>query len=129
MSRIKDIAIEANVSEGTVDRVLHNRGNVSKKTEAKIREIMERHNFTVNPIASALAMKQKQSISVLIPDFDETDLFWESPFLGSQKAADDVKSFGIGVTPFKFNQNDAKSYLKAFEDLLLTKNMKAKIFI
>lgn len=121
MSRIKDIAIEANVSEGTVDRVLHNRGNVSKKTEAKIREIMERHNFTVNPIASALAMKQKQSISVLIPDFDETDLFWESPFLGSQKAADDVKSFGIGVTTFKFNQNDAKSYLKAFEDLLLTK--------
>ncbi|MDC3260371.1 LacI family transcriptional regulator [Winogradskyella sp.] len=121
MSRIKDIAIEAKVSEGTVDRVIHNRGNVSKKTEAKIRKIMELHNFTVNPIASALAMRQKQNISVLIPEFNDADLFWESPFLGSQKAADDVKSFGIGVRPFKFNQNDSKSYLKAFEDLLETK--------
>ena len=31
MITIKDIAKEANVSEGTVDRVIHDRGNVSKK--------------------------------------------------------------------------------------------------
>ena len=43
MITIKSIAKEANVSEGTVDRVLHNRGGVSKKTEAKIKEILKKH--------------------------------------------------------------------------------------
>ena len=45
MITIKDIAKKANVSEGTVDRVIHNRGGVSKKTESKIREILEFHNL------------------------------------------------------------------------------------
>ena len=30
---IKDLALKAKVSPGTVDRVIHNRGGVSKKTE------------------------------------------------------------------------------------------------
>ena len=57
MITIKSIAKEANVSEGTIDRVLHNRGGVSKKTEARIKEILKKHNFQVNPVARALAMK------------------------------------------------------------------------
>ena len=79
MITIKDIAKEANVSEGTVDRVLHNRGGVSKKTEAKIKVILEYHNFSVNPVASALAMKNKYCIAALIPEYNESDLFWKSP--------------------------------------------------
>ncbi|MDA0937087.1 MAG: LacI family DNA-binding transcriptional regulator, partial [Bacteroidetes bacterium] len=42
---IKDIAKEANVSAGTVDRVLHDRGGVSPKTEAKIRKILTQKKF------------------------------------------------------------------------------------
>ncbi|MFA5588430.1 MAG: helix-turn-helix domain-containing protein, partial [Mariniphaga sp.] len=34
--RIKDIAEKANVSIGTVDRVLHNRGEVAESTKKKI---------------------------------------------------------------------------------------------
>ena len=52
MITIKDIAKEANVSEGTVDRVLHNRGGVSQKTEAKIKAIIKKHDFKTNPIAT-----------------------------------------------------------------------------
>ena len=121
MITIKDIAKEAKVSEGTVDRVIHNRGGVSIKTEAKIRKILEHHNFSVNPVASALAMKNKYNISVLIPEYNDSDLFWESPYLGIQKAADDVKSFGVRVTTFTFNQYDPLSYFNAFKVLLETK--------
>jgi len=121
MITIKDIAKEANVSEGTVDRVIHNRGGVSKKTASKITKILEHHNFSVNPIASALAMKSKHHISVLIPEHNNSDLFWKSPYLGVLKAANDVKSFGVDVKTFTYNQYDSTSYLNAFKNLLEAK--------
>lgn len=121
MITIKDIAKEAKVSEGTVDRVIHDRGGVSKKTEAKIKKILKHHNFSVNPVASALAMKNKHFIAALIPEHNDSDLFWKSPYLGILKGAEDVKSFGIQVTNFTFNQYDPKSYLNAFYTLLETK--------
>lgn len=121
MITIKDIAKEANVSEGTVDRVIHNRGGVSKKTEAKVKEILEHHNFSVNPVASALAMKNKHLISVLIPEYNDSDLFWKMPNLGILKAATDVKNFGVQVQSFTYNQYDRKSYLNTFKVLLETK--------
>ena len=34
--KLKDIARMANVSIGTVDRVIHNRGRVSKETREKV---------------------------------------------------------------------------------------------
>ncbi|WP_345192498.1 LacI family DNA-binding transcriptional regulator [Algibacter agarivorans] len=121
MITIKDIAKEANVSEGTVDRVIHSRGGVSKKTEAKIKKILEFHNFSVNPVASALAMKNKHFIAALIPKHNDSDLFWQSPYLGILKGASDVKSFGVQVTNFTFNQYDPDSYLNTFHKLLESK--------
>lgn len=121
MITIKDIAKEAQVSEGTVDRVIHNRGGVSKKTEAKVKEILEHHNFSVNPVASALAMKNKHQISVLIPEYNDSDIFWKSPYLGIQKAEDEAKSFGVAINCFSYNQYDPISYFNTFKKLLETK--------
>lgn len=121
MITIKDIAKEAKVSEGTVDRVIHNRGGVSKKTEAKIKAILEYHNFSVNPVASALAMKNKYNIAALIPEYNDSDLFWKYPYQGILKGADDLKAFGIQLNSFTFNQYNPDSYLKTFKALLKTK--------
>lgn len=120
MVRIKDIAREAKVSEGTVDRVLHNRGGVSKKTEEKIRHILEQRNFSINPVASALAMKHNHTIAVLIPEYTVVDSFWKLPHLGLLKASEDVKNLGIQVRYFKFNQYSASSYLQMFNELIKT---------
>lgn len=120
MITIKDIAREANVSEGTVDRVLHNRGGVSKKTEGKIKRILDKHNFSVNPVASALAMKNKYHIATLIPEHSDEDLFWKSPLLGIQKASEEFKTFGIQTTNFAFNQYNHISYLNTFNTLIKT---------
>ena len=121
MITIKEIAKEAHVSEGTVDRVLHNRGGVSKKTEEKIKTILNQHNFSVNPVASALAMKNKHHVATLIPEHSDADLFWKSPLLGITKAKDEVKNIGVEITNFKFNQYNHHSYLNTFEALLKTK--------
>ncbi len=121
MITIKDIAKKANVSEGTVDRVIHNRGGVSKKTEANVKKILELYNFSVNPVASALAKKNKHVIATLIPEHNDSDLFWKYPYLGILKGANDVKRFGVQVNNFTFNQYNPHSYLSTFHALLKTK--------
>ena len=121
MITIKDIAKKANVSEGTVDRVIHGRGGVSKNTETRIKKIIKDHDFSVNPVASALAKKNKYFIATLIPEHDDSDLFWKSPMLGISKGAKDVKNFGVQVKQFTFNQYDSNSYLKTFNFLLESK--------
>ena len=44
--RIKDIAQLANVSVGTVDRVLHNRGNVNEEKWEKVMKIINELSYT-----------------------------------------------------------------------------------
>ncbi len=128
MITIKSIAKEANVSEGTVDRVLHNRGGVSKKTEAKIKKILKKHNFKVNPVARALALKSKFKLLTLMPSHDNYPYFWKSPYSGVQKASGEVKNYGVEVNNYFFDQFDADSYLKQF-DALMKSNPSAVVFV
>ena len=45
---IKDIAARAGVSTGTVDRVLHNRPNVSKKALEKVNKALDELDYRPN---------------------------------------------------------------------------------
>ncbi|MDN3641833.1 LacI family DNA-binding transcriptional regulator [Lutimonas halocynthiae] len=118
MITIKSIAKEANVSEGTVDRVLHDRGGVSKKTEERVKKILKKHNFKVNPVARALAMKNKFNLLTLMPNYDRDNLFWKSPYLGILEASAEVKNYGVTVINYFFDQFDSDSYLNQFEALM-----------
>ena len=118
MITIKDIAKAANVSPGTVDRVLHNRGGVSPKTETKIKKILKQKKFKINLIASSLAMKKHQNLATLIPQNDKQNIFWKSPYSGIEKASQEVRAYGIENKVFFFDQSDPKSYLKAFRKLI-----------
>lgn len=67
---VKEIARLANVSIGTVDRVLNNRVGVSEKTKAKILKIIEELNYQPNIFARRLASKKKTPIC----DFNSTSI-------------------------------------------------------
>ena len=64
---IKDIAERAGVSTGTVDRVIHNRPNVSKKSLEKVNKVLSEINFEPNMYASALANTRRYDFFCLIP--------------------------------------------------------------
>ena len=64
---IKDIAEQAGVSVGTVDRVLHKRPNVSESALAKVNKVLEAINYQPNMYASALAANKKCNFIVLMP--------------------------------------------------------------
>ncbi len=121
MITIKDIARLAKVSDGTVDRVIHNRGGVSSKTEERIRKILKEHNFSLNPIASALASKKNYRIGCLIPKHDKKNQFWKSPSLGILKAAEEVKNYGVQVEVCYFNQLRPSSYIRKFDTMIKDK--------
>lgn len=57
--RLTDIARMANVSVGTVDRVIHNRGRVSEENIRRVKEIMEQVGYKPNLIARSLAVKSR----------------------------------------------------------------------
>ena len=62
--RLTDIARLANVSVGTVDRVIHNRGRVSEENIRRVKEIMEQVGYRPNLIARSLAVKKPSTIAL-----------------------------------------------------------------
>lgn len=62
---IKDIARMAGVSAGTVDRVLHNRGDVSPKSKAKVQKVLMR--FIISPMCLLSVWLLKE---IFFPLFD-----------------------------------------------------------
>ena len=63
---IKDIARMAGVSAGTVDRVLHNRGDVSPKSKAKVQKVLDEIHYQMCCL-SVWLLKRIFFTSVLIP--------------------------------------------------------------
>ena len=59
MATIKDIAKLANVSIGTVDRVIHNRGYVSPDTKKRVKQAIKTLNYTPNIYARQLKLAKK----------------------------------------------------------------------
>lgn len=109
--RIKDIAIKAGVSTGTVDRVIHNRGRVSKKVKEDVLKILDEMNYEPNLMARALGSHKVYNLAALIPD-PFSDSFWEAPKAGIEKAEKDLKQYGIVVKQFIFNPYDAASFIE-----------------
>ena len=74
--RIKDIAEKSGVSVGTVDRVLHNRPNVSKSAREKVESVLNNINYQPNMYASALAYNKSYTFYCIIPKH-ESEAYWE----------------------------------------------------
>src|SRR5687767_14834661 len=107
--RIKDIAAKAKVSTGTVDRVLHDRGNVSEKVKERILRIIEDMEYEPNLMARALGTKKEYHFAALIGD-PKYDTYWLDPKAGIQKAAKEARQYGVKVTLFMFNPYDPNSF-------------------
>ncbi|MFK5972497.1 MAG: LacI family DNA-binding transcriptional regulator [Flavobacteriaceae bacterium] len=106
---IKDIARLAGVSKGTVDRVLHNRGKVSKRASEKVERILKEIDYQPNPIAQNLKNNKVYRISVLMPSAND-DPYWAPAHYGIQKAAKEFKPFGIIVEEFFYYPYDETSF-------------------
>ena len=108
--RIKDIAQKANVSIGTVDRVLHNRGRVSEEVRVKILQIIEELDYQPNMIARTLGTNRTYRIAALIPD-GTIDPYWQESQNGIEKAGKELQIYGVQITQYRFNQHDVQAFI------------------
>lgn len=109
-SGIKEIARLANVSIGTVDRVINNRVGVSKKTKEKILEIIAELDYQPNIMARMLASKKVIKIAALIPAVSNETGYWNAPLNGINTAAAELKKFGVSVDLYFFDQNSKDTF-------------------
>jgi LacI family transcriptional regulator len=94
--RIKDIAKKAGVSEGTVDRVLHNRGKVSESAAGKVRKVLDEINYQPNLVARTLGTSRKYRIATLTPDYKQ-DPYWRQSLEGIKAGEAQLAQFGIQI--------------------------------
>lgn len=116
--RIKDIAKKAGVSAGTVDRVLHKRGEVNEETRKKVMDIVKDIGYVPNLAAKSLASKKVADFVVLMPVADSEHAYWQMPLIGIQKAAGELKDFNASIRVFHFDPASPTSFSEKFEEAI-----------
>ena len=109
---INDVARAAGVSKGTVDRVLHNRGEVSARSKARVLEVIERLGFKPNVYASLLASRKVRRIVCLIPEYHPGE-FWELTEKGIAAGKEKAAKYGVTVEDVRYDQYDMESFQNA----------------
>lgn len=94
--RIKDIAERSGVSVGTVDRVLHQRPNVSKTAREKVEKALQEMDYQPNAYASALAYNKSFTFYLVLPAH-ESEAYWDEIEQGARKAMELRRDFHIDV--------------------------------
>ena len=115
--RIKDIAERAGVSVGTVDRVLHDRPNVSPKALAKVKKALEEMDYKPNMYASALAYNKSYTFFMLIPKH-ESEAYWEEVEEGAAAACERYRDFRVSLKVLYYNRFSTDTFARLMNDVL-----------
>lgn len=92
---IKQIAAQAGVSIGTVDRVLHQRGRVSKEKENLILEICRRDGYEQNVVGKAMAMQKSPRTVAVIINAKERNSFAAQVYEGLKTIEEEISDYSI----------------------------------
>ena len=109
-ARLKDIASLCGVSIGTVDRVLHERGEVAEKTRRKVLKVAKELNYTPNLMAQALKTKKRYNIVTLLPVSTDDNPFWSVHPKGIHKAMEELMPFPVFHTQVSFDMLNEEDF-------------------
>jgi LacI family transcriptional regulator len=110
VATIKDIAKLANVSIGTVDRVIHKRGLVASDTRKKIERAIKELNYSPNIYARQLKLAKKYTFGVLMPELHQDANYWDQPATGMREAAKELEAHKIKIKFFHFDRDSENSF-------------------
>ncbi len=120
---IKEIAILANTSRGTVDRVINKRGKVAKDVEERVLEVIRATNYRPNEIGRSLSLSNKKiTVGFIIGSIGNP--FFNLVIDGIKATAEKYKNAGLKIIIEEVDLLNKKSIVKAL-DVLQTKNIDA----
>jgi LacI family transcriptional regulator len=117
-TRIKDIAILAGVSIGTVDRVLHDRGEVSEKTRERVKSILKETHYSPNVMAQVLKSKKSYHIVSLLPEPTVVNSYWHKHPIGMLKAVEELALFPLQLSEVNFDMECEDDFQKKTDQVL-----------
>lgn len=118
--RIKDIAIRAGVSVGTVDRVLHNRPSVSKEARDKVEKALAEMDYQPNMYASALAYNRTYNFICIMPKH-ESEAYWQEVEDGAMCACHQRRDFQVNVEMMYYRRFNQSTFTKVTQECLAKK--------
>ncbi|WP_159438779.1 substrate-binding domain-containing protein [Alkalispirochaeta americana] len=115
---MKDVAQAADVSIGTVDRVLHKRGRVAPETTRRVIESAQRLGFSPNRAASNLSKATPRVFIGLLPFPNQDSGYWQWIIRGIQKAAAELAHHYVEVEFIYYDRFSNDSFLTATAGLV-----------
>lgn len=115
--RIKDIAKLAGVSAGTVDRIVHNRGNVSKKSREAVEKVLKEVNYRPNIHMSSISLRKKYNILFISPTFSAGE-YWDSIYTGVLRTLDEFENIRVSCKKLTYNQYDVYNCKEVYNKAL-----------
>ena len=113
---IKDIAKAANVSRGTVDRALNDRGGVNPDVAARIKSLASEMGYKPNTIAKALATRSNPvRIGVVINSLGNP--FFDKVLDGMNSEFESLSDYGIQMEIRQMRGYDSEQQLYELERL------------
>lgn len=114
---IKDIAELSGVSAGTVDRVLHNRPNVSKIAREKVEKALKEMDYHPNMYASALAHNKTYNFYCIIPKH-KSEAYWQEIEEGAMNACEHRRDFKVNLKMLYYRRFEEETFVEATEACL-----------
>lgn len=113
---IKDIARISHVSIGTVDRVIHERGRVSKETEEKVKKAIKDSGYKPDFIASRLRQNEQLFLGVIMPEPEQDSGYWKLCLRGIKNAGADLSTYGVSLRYFFYDRYSEKSIVEKIQE-------------
>ncbi len=113
---IKEIAKMAGVSAGTVDRIIHGRGNVAEEKRRRIEEIIAEIGYKTNIHASAISYKKECHFVIAIPETHPGE-YWDDVRIGIENGLKEFSDFRIECSWLHFDQFKRESCREQFEKI------------
>lgn len=120
MITIIDIAGQAGVSIGTVDRVLHNRGRVSAATTRKVLNLVKKSGYTTNMFARHLSLARQFTFGVVMPKLNQDSSYWKLLARGIDRASQELRSSRIRIVYFLYDKYSRESFVVQTAELSKT---------
>lgn len=116
---IRKIAEAANVSRGTVDKVLNNRPGVSASVRERIQQLAAELGYKPNAAGKSLAF-QKNPVRIGFLLTNAQDPFYQDVQAGIERAAEELAGFGVEVDSRFMTQITVEEQIARIRELAQT---------